>query len=411
MYSRWLGPRSFITVLTVFGVLLLFSLGSTAWAEKEKDREKKDLPARAFTLFPEYPGVVIPQGEESINVDLYVKNKGRSDEDVFLRVTSLPEGWKAWIKTYSYGVRGVHVESEKSRTLTLKIEPSKDPKPGNYEIEILGESRDRKLKSHTSIIVTVKGEEEADQDKGVKILTSYPVLKGPTDATFEFSIEVENNLDKEVIFNLSAQGPKNWEVNFKPAYEEKYISSLRLKEDQSQSVAVEVKPFPLAEPGQYPIVVKVSSPEAKDEAKLTIVLTGTYKMELGTADGLLSLRAQRGKEANISFYVKNNGSATLTNVEFLSFKPENWEVKFSPEKLDSVAPGELKQVEVTIKPAEQALVGDYSVTLNVDAGKVSKNLELRVTVRASTAWGWIGIGIIVLVVLGLVLMFAKLGRR
>jgi len=36
---------------------------------------------------------------------------------------------------------------------------------------------------------------------------------------------------------------------------------------------------------------------------------------------------------------------------------------------------------------------------------------MRVTVRASTAWGWIGIGIIVLVIVGLVVLFVGLGRR
>lgn len=409
MSVRWSRVMNLVRALIL--CMLATSVICSAALAREDEKDKKDLPPRAFSVFAEYPGVVIPPGEDSISIDLYVKNKGRSDEDVFLTVTFLPKGWKAWIKTYSYGVRGVHVESEKTRTLTLKVEPPKGVRPGDYKIEVLGESRDKKLRSRTLVTVTIKGKEKGEEDKGVKILTSYPVLKGPTDATFEFSIEVENKIDKDVIFNLSAQGPKNWEVNFKPAYEEKYISSLRLKEDQSQSVAVEVKPFPFAKPGEYPILVKVSSPEAKDEAKLTVVLTGTYKMEVGTADGLLSMTAQRGKNSNISIYVKNNGSATLTNLEFLSFKPENWEVKFSPEKIESIAPGDLKQVEVTIKPAEQALVGDYSVTLNVDAGKVSKNLELRVTVRASTAWGWVGIGIIILVVLGLVLMFAKLGRR
>jgi uncharacterized membrane protein len=101
----------------------------------------------------------------------------------------------------------------------------------------------------------------------------------------------------------------------------------------------------------------------------------------------------------------------LNNVHFLSFKPENWKVAFNPERIDALGPEELKQVEVSITPTDQALVGDYSVGLTADADKVSKAIELRVTVRASTAWGWIGIGIIVLVMAGLVALFIKLGRR
>jgi uncharacterized membrane protein len=174
---------------------------------------------------------------------------------------------------------------------------------------------------------------------------------------------------------------------------------------------VEVKPFRYADPGQYPITVKVSSPEAKGEALLNVVLTGTYKLDAGTATGLLSLEAMRGKGATVSFYVKNTGSAALTNVQFLSFKPENWTVTFSPEKIESLEPDALKQVEVAITPAEQSLVGDYSVGISAESGKASKTLEFRVTVKASTAWGWIGIGIIVLVMAGLVTLFIRLGRR
>jgi uncharacterized membrane protein len=145
--------------------------------------------------------------------------------------------------------------------------------------------------------------------------------------------------------------------------------------------------------------------------ELTVVLTGTYKLDAGTATGLLSLNAVRGKEGNLSVYVKNSGSAVLNSVGFMSVKPENWKVEFSPERIETLPPGELKQIEVSITPAEQALVGDYSVGIQADAGKLSKNMELRVTVLASTAWGWIGIGIIVLVMVGLVVLFVRLGRR
>ncbi|PKN23799.1 MAG: hypothetical protein CVU64_23590, partial [Deltaproteobacteria bacterium HGW-Deltaproteobacteria-21] len=207
------------------------------------------------------------------------------------------------------------------------------------------------------------------------------------------------------------QGPENWEINFKPTYEDKYFSSLRIKAGSSQTVAVAVKPYLLSEPGKYTIKVKVNSELAKNEAELQIVLTGTYKIDMGTPTGLLSLNAVRGKEANISFYVKNTGSAPQNNVRFVSFKPENWKVEFKPEKLDALPPGDLQQVELTVTPSDQALVGDYSVAVSAEGEKANKNMELRVTVKASTAWGWVGIGIIVVVLAGLVGLFMSFGRR
>ena len=397
--------------LTSFLVILIFLLvGSSPLPAWSSDEKKKDLPPRAISIAPEFTGVVVSQGED-VNMDLTVTNGGRQDEDIEITLPSVPKGWKARVKTYSFGVTGIHVASDKSKSLTLKADPDAGISPGKYVFPIKAQTGDGNITSTSQLTVQVKEGGKDKEPKGLNITTSYPVLRGPTDGKFDFSLEVENKTDKEGIFNLSAQGPENWEINFKPTYEEKYFSSLRIKAGQSQIVAVEVKPYPLSGPEKYPIKVKVSSEAAKAEAELSVVLTGTYKLEVGTPSGVLSLNALRGKEANLSFYVKNTGSAPHSSVRFLSFKPENWKVEFKPEKLESLQSGELKQVEMTITPADQALVGDYSVAISVEGEKVSKNMELRVTVRASTVWGWAGIGIIVLVLLGLVGLFMKFGRR
>ena len=400
------GSFGFSLIIFLVAIWLAGPLSSSALG-KEK---KKDLPARGISVYPEYTGVIVSEGED-VSIDLIVTNQGKRDENIDLTVTSIPKGWKAWIKTYSFAVTGVHVKSDSTKNLTLKAEPDQDVKPGTYAFEILGQTQDRQLASSSQVVVSLTEKKKAKKIRGVNIITSYPVLRGPSDAKFEFSLEVENKLEKDSIFNLSYQGPENWDINFKPAYEEKFISSLRLKANQSQTMAVEVKPSPWEKPGEYRILVKVNSPEAEGEVTLSVMLTGTHNLEAGTASGLLSLDALKGKSANLSIFVKNTGSATLNNIQLLSLKPENWKVEFSPEKIDSLQPQDIKQVEASITPAEQALVGDYSVGLSVDSGKVTKNLELRVTVKASAAWSWIGIGIIVLVMIGLVVLFVRLGRR
>ncbi len=394
-------------VMAAFFVWTLFS--ASAFGETQK----KDLPPRAISISPEYTGVVVPEGDD-VSIDLGVSNKGRNDENLDLRLTSVPDGWKAWIKTYDFGVTGVHVKSDTHKNLTLRAQPGKGVAPGNYTFVIQGQTEDRQLTSTGRVVITVEEKKEEKRPEGVRIVTSYPVLTGPTDSKFEFSVEVENKSDKEGIFNLAAQAPKNWNVNFKPAYEDKFISSLRLKAGQSQTMAVELTPNPWAKPGEYTVAVKISSPEAEGQVALTVILTGTFKLDAGTANGLLSLPAVRGEASLVSFYVKNTGSAPLNNVRFISFQPENWKVAFAPESIDTLAPQELKQVEVSITPAGQALVGDYSVGLRVESGsppKADKTIEMRVSVTASAAWGWIGIGLIVFVMAGLVFLFTRLGRR
>ncbi len=401
--------KIFLTSL-VLGVVF-FLLGSISALAEEEKAKKDDRPPRAIAMGPEFTGVIIPPGEK-VSMDLTIYNQGKSDENIDVDMTSVPEGWKARVRSYDFTVTGVYVKNGESKRLTFLAEPEKkDVKPGRYLFEVQARTQDGKFTSSQNIVVTVSEKAEIAKEKPVTITTSYPVLRGPTDAVFEFSVEVANKLDKDKVYNLTSRGPENWEVNFKPAYEQKYISSLRLKANQNQSVAVEVKPYRLAEPGEYPINVWVGSGDAKAEATLTVTLTGSYKLDAGTPTGLLSLEAQRGEPANMSFYVKNTGSATNHEIKFISTKPENWKVKFEPEKIEALKPDDLKQVEVTVTPAEEALVGDYSVGLNIDGEKASKNMEMRVTVKASTAWGWIGIGIIVLVIAGLGALFTWLGRR
>jgi uncharacterized membrane protein len=344
-------------------------------------------------------------------MDITVRNGGRQDEYVDLDLSAVPKGWKAQIKAYRFAVTRVHVKSDSTKTLTLRAEPEEGTGPGDYLFAIDAQTEDGKLTSSGKLTITVKPKEKEKTARGVKITTSYPVLRGPTDAKFEFSLELDSKLEQEATFNLSAEGPKNWDISFKPAYEEKLISSLRVKGGQNETMAVVLQPPPTAQPGQYPIKVKVKSERAEAEADLMVLLTGTYKLEVGTATGMLSLTAQQGKAANLSFYVKNSGSATQKNVRFVSTKPENWEVAFKPESVPALAPADIKQIEVTVIPAEEALVGDYAVSLSVEGEKTTKDMDLRVTVKSSTAWGWIGLGVIIVVIAGLVFLFVRTGRE
>jgi uncharacterized membrane protein len=389
--------------LTLLAAAIMTGRASAADAPK---------PLRSIVMAAEFPGVVVGQ-EETVSMDLIFHNKGRTDENVTVALSEVPDGWKAKVKTYRFDVTGLHVPAEKSITLTFEARPDEGTGPGDYRFRVTSRTADGAFKMEQTILVAVTGDRtETDESTGVSVATSYPVVRGPSDGTFEFSLDVTSDLDDDAVFDLFAQGPEGWEINFKPAYESKYITGLRLKGKQNQSIAVEVKPAINSPAGEFPILVRVSSGEAaKNEVKLTVILIGTYALEAGTTSGLLSLEARQGKPANISFYVRNSGTAVSQDIKFLSFKPENWKVEFKPEKIDAVAPGDLEQVEMIITPYEEALVGDYSVGVQVGNDKVNKDLEFRTTVKASPVWGWIGIGIIVLVVLGLFAMFRFLGRR
>jgi uncharacterized membrane protein len=359
----------------------------------------------------EYPGVEVPAGED-VSMDLIFYNRGRTNEDVEVWLDEKPDGWKTAIKTYRYTVSAVNVPSGQEKTLTFEAAPGDGVSAGEYPFRIAARTRDGKFKMSETVRIKVRDKSgPTAESKGVKLTTSYPVLRGPSDGEFEFSMEVESKLAKDAVFDLFAQGPEGWEVNFKPAYESKFISGLRLKANQSSTVAVQVKPAAGAQGGTYPISVKVASGDAQAEAQLTVELTGTYALEIGTPNGLLSLDARRGQTANLSLYVKNTGTAANHDITFTSFKPENWKVEFKPESLPTIAPGALQQVEMQITPFADALVGDYSISVKLNGERATQTAELRVTVKASAAWSWVGIAMIVAVIGGLTLLFRRMGRR
>jgi len=393
----------------LIAVLICFWALADTLPAQEKNKEKDTRPERGIAVYTEYSGIFVPPGE-TIRMDLTAENKGKTDENILLKIPTYPKGWKASLKAPNYTVNAIPVPATKTRSLSFVAEPDKSVKPGTYHFKIDAQTEDGKFTSFQKIEVTVK--EKAPLEEEIQVTTSYPVLRGQTDARFEFSLEVTNKGDSDKNFALSGQAPEKWELNFKPAYEQKQISSLRIRGGQSQTVAVEVTPPKDAKAGNYPVLVWISSGEKKTETKLTVVLTGIYKLDAGTPTGILSLEAIAGKPANISLFVKNTGSAVNRTIEFFSFKPENWKVEFKPEKLEGLEPGALKQIEVIVTPWGQALVGDYSVGFNVEGEKgSSKTVEMRMSVKTSAAWGWIGIGIIVAVIAGLGGLFLWLGRR
>jgi uncharacterized membrane protein len=382
---------------------------STLVAAQQQDNEPRATgPERGIAVFTEFSGVTVGMGEP-VRMELILLNKGRTDETINVKPTDVPKGWKVTLKGGSYDVSGLYVPARKTKNVTLSLEPAKGVRPGDYAFGFEAATVDGAFSARHTLKVNVlaKSAEGAD----VQLTTSYPVLRGPTDSKFEFSLEVLNKSEAERTLNIMATAPEKWEITTKPAYEEKQISSFRVKGGQSQNVTVQVTPAKDAPAGEYPILVRVSSGEKRAEAKLLVVLTGIYKLDAATPNNLLSIEAVPGQVSRFNFFVKNTGSAVNSRVVFDAFKPENWTVEFKPDKVDGLKPGDVKQIEVSVKPNAQALVGDYSVGLAISGEKADKTLEMRVTVRSSSAWGWIGIGIILFVIAGLCSLFVWLGRR
>ena len=77
-----------------------------------------DLPGQRIVAAFQYPGVTLGP-DDSVNVDLLIKNRGRSDETVLVEVTEKPKDWIVEIKRFSTLVTGVFVASREDQTLNV----------------------------------------------------------------------------------------------------------------------------------------------------------------------------------------------------------------------------------------------------------------------------------------------------
>lgn len=99
--DRLIKPFSGSILIAVFFLLNLIFLPAITSGQEVK----KNLPLRKITVAPEYPRVEVVEGED-VDLNLVVRNGGRQGETIDLFFTSIPKGWKAWFKTYSFKIGG-----------------------------------------------------------------------------------------------------------------------------------------------------------------------------------------------------------------------------------------------------------------------------------------------------------------
>jgi uncharacterized membrane protein len=118
-----------------------------------------------------------------------------------------------------------------------------------------------------------------------------------------------------------------------------------------------------------------------------------------------------GRESSFTFTLVNTGTAPATDLELSATPPSGWTVAFEPQDVAQIAPNSTGEVNVKITPSEQAIAGDYMVSVRASNDAVSESVQFRVTVRTSTMWGAAGLGVIAVAALVLGGAVMRYGRR
>jgi len=399
--------------ISLFLASTLISQGFAAEAQKA---EASPPSKESFNLILPFKDLTVGQGQET-TMDAEVVNRTKDPVEVSLTIEGIPAGWDINFNSRypSFPVRSVMVQggdqnSNKSTTLEFKAKIPEKTKPGTYPIKVT--AKDTKGATQYVETINYRVTSKKIETGGIKLNSQYPVLSTASGQTLKFTVDLKNEINKPLTTSLVAQPPQGWTVRFKPQFGDQQISSIQLKENGSETLSVEIDTPATAEAKEYPVTITARAGGYEASANIKVSLKGTQDLKMGSLAGTLNTSVTAGTKTPIDFVVGNAGTAPIRNLGFVTKKPsDKWTVEFKPDKIDSLGPQEVKQIKMEILAPDRTIAGDYLLTLTANSPETNKSVEFRVTVSTPTIWGWVGFGIVGLVVLGLAIVFFRLGRR
>jgi len=370
----------------------------------------------SFNLIMPYHDLTVGQGQEA-SMDVDVVNRRRDPVEVSLSLDGVPSGWDVNFNSRypSYPVRSVMVAASdattnKSTTIEFKAKIPDNTRPGNYPIKVT--AKDKAGTTQYTETINFRVTSKKVETGGLKLTSQYPVLSTASGQTLKFTIDLKNETNKPLTTSLVAQPPQGWTVRFKPQFGDTQISSIQLKENGTETLSVEIDSPATAEAKQYPVTIRARAGAFEASTNLQVTLKGTQDLKMGSATGTLNTSLTAGTKSPVDFLVGNAGTAPIRNLSFISKKPnDKWTVDFKPDKISALNPGEVQQIKMEILAPDRTIAGDYMLSLTANSPEVNKSVDFRVTVSTPTVWGWLGFGIVALVVIGLAVVFFRLGRR
>ncbi len=263
---------------------------------------------------------------------------------------------------------------------------------------------------------TLPPSEEQPPEESIELFAQFPALENMAGASFKFEVTVEYRIKERRTFDLNLTLPPGWNGTPKSSTPENAISAFE-PDPQSMTGKLIVEVWPvgnLPEPGEYTFTFEVTSGDLQSSIDLKAVVVEpalTYRLSMIVPTERTGIQAKAGEDNHMSIMIGNSASGDLEDITLSSEKPAGWEVTFTPSSLNTLEPGLSQEIDVVIKPPSGTEAGDYPVILKATSKKSDSDLELRVAVLTSTAWGGIGIGIAAGVIVGLIIWFRRLGKR
>lgn len=340
-----------------------------------------------------------------VNIGLDLQNKALPPERVQLSVDGVPSGWKAEFVGGGSDVSAAMVNTDASKSFSLKLTPPKNAKAGSYDFKIVGKANDRTLTLPIDLRLTAPKAAKLELDP------KLPELQGTAKTSFTYEADLKNDSLKDTVVNLSAKAPDGFQVTFTQGYQSQQIASIPLKAGASKTIKAKVTPPDNAAAGRYHVLLAAQSAVASATAPVQLDINGQPKISLVGPNGRLSGSATAGHERDFTFTILNNGSKTARNVKVSASPPSGWKVEAEPKTVPAIAPNGKQQVSLHVTPSGKAVAGDYMLNVRANGKGTSDNAQFRVTVETSTLWGATGLGVIAAALLVMAVGVRRYGRR
>lgn len=390
-----------IALLLITSMLLLAGGVSPALAQEGQQDPPQTPPG--LTVFTKYPAQEAAIGE-TVTFGLTVRN-GTAPDIVRLELQDLPDGWTASFRGGGRIIQSAYVEPQNDSSVDLRIEPLADVAAGTYKFTVLAQGQgNERVTLPIELIVKEK------LPPSLTLESDLPTLRGTPSTTFRFNASLKNTGDQDLSVNLVADAPKGLDVSFKLTGQD--VTSIPVGANETKRIDVEVKPFPDMPAGEYPVKVTAQGGDTQTELALTAVVTGQPELTVSAPDGRLSGQAYVGETTPLKLVVQNTGSASARNIQLTASQPAGWKVEFDPAQIAEVASGQQVEVTVNVQPSDQAVAGDYVVSVRAQPEDgPNKSTDFRITVLTSTLWGIVGVALIAVAVAVVGLAVSRFGRR
>jgi uncharacterized membrane protein len=350
-----------------------------------------------------YPAVAAAPGSK-VSFDLTVSST--REEDVALTLSGVPQGWSATLHGGGFVVDGVTAGPGKPGTARLDVNIPGDAAAASQQIRVTAKA------GGVQDVLTISIRVDAQAAGDISITTTTPALTGSSNGSFPFALTLHNDTAQDVTVSAAASvtDHPDWDVKAEIAGESQAASTV-VTAGSTTSINVTATPPENAPAGDYAVHVEVKAGEQTIPGDFKVTITGSYSLTLTTPDQVVSGSGGAGSAKSQQFVVTNTGTAPLENVKLSATAPSDWTVKFDPETVPTIAPGDSAPVTAAITPSGNAVTGDYNLTVKAENDQANESLTYRFQVETSPIWAIVSLLIIVAIIAGLAWVFRTYGRR